>query len=517
MPVLFFALFAFSLAISFVATRFVRNIATHRGWVSFPPSGRHIHEVPLPRLGGVAIFLSFSVSLSIWLALSLIFPRLVQGYSADTILRIYIPACLVFCLGIYDDLHGAGPYLKFAVQALAGAMLFAGGMRVLDLPLIFSHSVPWFVGLPLTVLWVVAVTNAFNLIDGLDGLAAGSALFSTLVFFVVSLVVHSSLGALMSVILAGAIVGFLRFNFNPATIFLGDSGSLFIGFMLSALALATSQKAPTFVAVAIPVVSFGLPILETLLSILRRIISGRPIFTADREHIHHKLLQMGFSHRQVVVVLYAVSAVFAMLSLFLLWPTGSTVGLVLAVVGTGIWLGVQHLNYLEFGELRRVAQRTIDQRQIFINDLSVRRANEELKVASDFNQVRNILVAAFESNDFDGFELQLKPLPDEASLLAEASRHFQWSKFPHMAAISNQPSWKLTLDLITNSKRRRGSLIVYRFYSQRQLQLDVNLLTSEFPITLANALDRVLTVPVFVPVAESAAYLTANLQKTSVI
>ena len=107
----------------------------------------------------------------------------------------------------------------------------------------------------------------------------------------------------MSVTLAGAILGFLRFNFNPATIFLGDSGSLFIGFMLSALALAGAEKAPTFVAVAIPVVSFGLPILETLLSILRRLISGRPIFTADREHIHHKLLQMGFSHRQVVIVL----------------------------------------------------------------------------------------------------------------------------------------------------------------------------------------------------------------------
>ena len=128
-------------------------------------------------------------------------------------------------------------------------------------------------------------------------------------------------------------------------------------------------------------VSFGLPILETMLSIVRRLISGRPIFTADREHIHHKLLQMGFSHRQVVIVLYAVSAVFAMLSLFLLWPTGSTLGLVLAVVGTGIWLGVQHLNYLEFGELRRVAQRTMDQRQIVINNLSVRRAVEELKMA----------------------------------------------------------------------------------------------------------------------------------------
>jgi len=359
-------------------------------------------------------------------------------------------------------------------------------------------------------LWVVAVTNAFNLIDGLDGLAAGSALFSTMVFFVVSLVVHSTLGSLMSVTLAGAILGFLRFNFNPATIFLGDSGSLFIGFMLSALALAGAQKAPTFVAVAIPVVSFGLPILETMLSIVRRLISGRPIFTADREHIHHKLLQMGFSHRQVVIVLYAVSAMFAMLSLFLLWPTGSTLGLVLAVVGTGIWLGVQHLNYLEFGELRRVAQRTIDQRQIVINNLSVRRAIEELKVAGDFDQVRNVLIAAFDSNDFDGFELQVKSLHGDSG---ETNRHFQWTKFPHMIAISSQPSWKLTLDLVTSSNLRRGSLVVYRVYTHRDLQLDVNLLTSEFPATLADALERVLSMPeVLVPVAQQdAPFLAANL------
>jgi UDP-GlcNAc:undecaprenyl-phosphate/decaprenyl-phosphate GlcNAc-1-phosphate transferase len=512
LTLLFFGLFAFSLALSFVATREVRDLATRRGWVSVPRDGRHVHQSPLPRLGGVAIFLAFSVSLSAWLGLSLIFPRLVNGLAPTTLLRIYVPACLIFCLGIYDDLHGAGPYLKFAVQAIAAAMLFAGGMRVLDLPLIFTHPLPWFVGLPLTVLWVVAVTNAFNLIDGLDGLAAGSALFSTMVFFVVSLVDHSWLGSLMSVTLAGAIVGFLRFNFNPATIFLGDSGSLFIGFMLSALALAGAQKAPTFVAVAIPVVSFGLPILETLLSILRRLIGGRPIFTADREHIHHKLLQMGFSHRQVVIVLYAVSAIFAMLSLFLLWPTGSTLGLVLAVVGTGIWLGVQHLNYLEFGELRRVAQRTIDQRQIFINNLSVRRAVEELKVAGDFDQVRGVLVAAFDSNDFDAFELQLKSLPGDRSLLGETNRHVHWSKFPHMVTISSQPSWKLTLDLVTTSNRRRGSLVVYRIYSPRDLQLDVNLLTSEFPATLADALDRVLAMPkVLVPAAPgNAPFLAAN-------
>jgi UDP-GlcNAc:undecaprenyl-phosphate GlcNAc-1-phosphate transferase len=506
-------LFAFSLLLSFAATREVRDLATRKGWVSRPQEKRHVHQSPLPRLGGVAIFLAFSVSVIVWLLLSLFFPRLVEGLAPAMLLRIYVPACVIFCLGIYDDLHGASPYLKFAVQAAAAAMLFAGGMRVLDLPLIFPHALPWFVGLPLTVLWVVAVTNAFNLIDGLDGLAAGSALFSTLVFFVCALVNHSWMESLMSVMLAGAILGFLRFNFNPATIFLGDSGSLFIGFMLSALALAGAQKAPTFVAVAIPVVSFGLPILETSISILRRLIGGRPILTADREHIHHKLLQMGFSHRQVVIVLYAVSAVFAMLSLFLLWPTGSTVGLVLAVVGTGIWLGVQHLNYPEFGELRRVAQRTIDQRQIVINNLSVRRAIAELKEAGNFNQVRSVLLAAFDSNDFDAFELHLKSLPCDQAGLGESARHFQWSKFPHMMAISSQPCWKLTLDLVTTSNQHRGALVVYRIYSHRDLQLDVNLLTSEFPAALADAVDRVLTRPeVFMPAVQGdAPFLAANL------
>ncbi|HKN69864.1 MAG TPA: MraY family glycosyltransferase, partial [Terriglobales bacterium] len=172
-------------------------MATRRGWVFMPRDGRHVHQAPLPRLGGVAIFLAFSVSLGVWLGLSLVFPRLRDGLARATLLRIYVPACLIFCLGIYDDLRGAGPYLKFIVQAIAAAMLFAGGMRVLDLPLIFgSYSLPWFVGLPLTVLWVMAVTNAFNLIDGLDGLAAGSALFSTMVFFVCALVNHSWLGSL---------------------------------------------------------------------------------------------------------------------------------------------------------------------------------------------------------------------------------------------------------------------------------------------------------------------------------
>jgi hypothetical protein len=321
-----------------------------------------------------------------------------------------------------------------------------------------------------------------------------------MVVFTVALLHGPPLVEVMTIALAGAILGFLRYNFNPATIFLGDSGSLFIGFLLSALALYGAQKAPTIVAVAIPIVSFGLPILETVLSVIRRLISGRPVFTADHEHIHHKLLQHGMTHRQVVIVLYAVSACFAMLSLFLLWPTGSSLGLVLAVLGIGIWIGVQHLGYLEFGELARVAQRTLNQPQIFVNNLAIRRATEELKVARDYEQVRRILLAAFGSNDFDGFEMNVALLPGEVvaaeSLDAPAGRRtshsFRWNKPGRANRLDNSSAWTIALDLLSSANCHRGTLTVYRLYSTRDLQLDVNLLTGAFPTALADALDRTL-------------------------
>jgi UDP-GlcNAc:undecaprenyl-phosphate GlcNAc-1-phosphate transferase len=372
--------------------------------------------------------------------------------------------------------------------------LFAGGLRIVDVPVLFgARQFGWALSLSITIFWVIGITNAFNLIDGLDGLAAGSGLFSTLVVFVVALTSHSELVSLLTVSLAGAILGFLRFNFNPATIFLGDCGSLFIGFMLSALALQGAQKAPTVIAVAIPVVSFGLPILETTLSVLRRMISGRPIFTADREHIHHKLLQRGLSHRQVVIVLYAVSALFALLSLFLLWPSGSTVGLVLAVLGTGIWYGVQHLGYLEFGELARVAQRTLEQRSIFINNLAIRRATEELKSARDYSQVRRIIEAAFCSNDFDGFELRVMPGRAAGGDTFDQEVTCRWTKPAFGRQSREWSTWHIDLELISTANHACGCLRIYRLYGDRPVLLDINLLTSVFPFALADALDRVLS------------------------
>jgi UDP-GlcNAc:undecaprenyl-phosphate GlcNAc-1-phosphate transferase len=525
---IFLGTFVLALLSAFVLTRYVRDFATAHGWVAVPSQERHLHSNPLPRLGGVAIFLSFSCCMgmaALWAAHS---PRFHSTFSLKILFTILAPASLVFLLGVYDDLHGVGPYFKFSIQGIAATMLFMGGLRIVNIPVLFGeHKLPWFVGLAFTIIWVLAITNAFNLIDGLDGLAAGSALFSTLVAFVVALLNGPSLVTVMTIALAGAILGFLRFNFNPATIFLGDSGSLFIGFLLSALALEGAQKAPTIVAVAIPVVSFGLPILETSLSIVRRLISGRPVFTADAEHIHHKLLQHGMTHRQVVILLYGVSAIFAMLSLFLLWPTGSSLGLVLAVLGIGVWIGVQHLGYLEFGELARVAHRTFNQPQIFVNNLAIRRATEELKVARDYEQVRRILTAAFGSNDFDSFELKLELLSGETvpgetipfeklpydtsdpSAARRAVNSFRWNKAGAPKVLDAAAVWTVALNLMSSANRRRGTLTVYRLYSSRDLQVDINLLTTTFPTALADALDRTL--------AHSAQVIALPGQDTSLI
>ena len=499
MTAFYLGVFAASVVLSFFLTRYIRDMANAHGWLSPPSTERHLHSVPLPRIGGIAIFSAFVLTLVVASLVSWRYPTLAFGLSGKTLQSILLPATLIFVLGVYDDLRGVGPYTKFAVQALAGAILFASGLRILDLPVLFGgQHFPWFVSLPLTILWVIAITNAFNLIDGLDGLAAGSALFSTLVVFVVALLSGSALVALLSLVLVGAILGFLRFNFNPATIFLGDSGSLFIGFMLSALALRGAQKAPTVVAIAIPVVSFGLPILETTLSVMRRFISGRPVFTADREHIHHKLLQLGMSHRQVVIVLYGVSGIFALLSLFLLWPTGSTLGLVLAVLGTGIWVGVQHLGYLEFGELRRVALRTIEQRQIFVNNMAIRRATAELKVTHDYEQLCRVLVAAFASNDFDAFELRPGNFPAQSPEVRglrvvheqDGYNCFYWKKPGSQFTDGTRNAWNLNLELVTGQGACTGTVALYRLYTSRTLQLDINLLTADFAVVLAEAIDR---------------------------
>ena len=492
-------LFTTALLLSSVLTHYVRNTALKHGWTCTTIRRRDVHASPIPRLGGVAICLTFMTVAVGYVALYRL-RGIGTGFGIYTTFAILAPATLMFILGLADDARNLAPHIKFGVQIIAGLLLYYGGIRIYFFPIIAGyHELNRVISLILTVVWVLLISNAFNLIDGLDGLSAGSALFSTLVVFVVSLFTGNPLVSVMSVTLAGAILGFLRYNFNPATIFLGDSGSMFLGFMLGAVSLAGIQKSTTLVAVAIPIISFGLPLLDTVLSVVRRFLSGQPLFTGDREHIHHKLLKRGFTHKQAVVMLYGVSAALGLTSLLMLYPRGRATGIVMAVVGIGIVFGVQHLGYHEFAELGRAAKRTVDQKQIIVNNLSVRRATEELSSADDFATVYSILESAFAANEFDSFDLAFRPvvheharIPEPFSRNYDGSYHLEWRK---KELAESDSRWQLSLLLNNPTLGPNATFTVYRGTASRNLMFDINLLTDEFQTVLSDAIERALGIP----------------------
>lgn len=494
MPHIFLPIFVLTVLVAAWLTRSVRDLAMSRGWTDPPDAKRHLHSNPVPRLGGVAIFLTFlvvagaGVLVRRWVGTA-------TGFSIRTILAILGPAALIFLMGLYDDFRTLGPYTKFGVQVLAACLLYFEGYGIRQFDLLFGGStLEGLFGLPLTILWVLLITNAFNLIDGLDGLAAGAALFSAIVLFVVSLLSGNHFIALFAMVLAGAIVGFLRFNFNPATIFLGDSGSLFIGFVLSALALAGSQKAPTMVAVAIPVVCFGLPILDVVIAVVRRFMNGKPLFKGDGEHIHHRLLKRGFSQRHAVLILYGVSAFFGLLSLGLLHGGGST-AIVLVILGIGVCVGIPQLRYQEFKEMGRVLERTASQKRIITNNLHIRRAMESLCTCEDVSQLFRILVGALQPSGFDGFRLKVPStarrhtqLPTLAEQDANGELTCSWTRLSALEA-----NWELRLELINSAGERNGFFAVYKRMMGKPLLVDLNLLSDGFQVALSDAVHRVFS------------------------
>jgi len=306
-----------------------------------------------------------------------------------------------------------------------------------------------------------------------------------------SLIVPNPLVAFLAIALTGATLGFLRFNFYPASIFLGDSGSLFIGFMLAALALAGSEKAPTMVAVAIPIVSLGLPILDVVLAVMRRFLGGKPLFAGDRDHIHHKLLKRGLSQRGAVLVLYGVTTVFALLSLVLLHGA-AMIGLVLAAIGIGITVGVQYLGYAEFSELQGALRRTAERKRAIANNVEVRHAVEALNACKDFRLLCGILKNTLEAIGFDGFRLWCD-LPETISdaPLAMLERTADGTMQLHWDDTGNNESiWELRLELYGEPHHRLGHISLLRTRYDNPLLVDFNLLSREFRTALSKAVLR---------------------------
>lgn len=314
--------------------------------VDHPGEARKIHTRPVPRIGGVAVVIAFFAPL---VALA-IYTNRISGFIYEDgrlVGALLVGTAGIVALGIYDDIRGADAKLKLAVQTAVAVVMWVAGFRIELLANPFGDVIQInLLSLPLTVFWIVGVINALNLIDGLDGLATGVALMAVIVLFGVSYIDNAVLLCVLLAALGGSLAGFLIFNFNPARIFLGDSGSMFLGFVLASISIWTQRKGATAAALLIPVLALGLPILDTALSVLRRVWRGTSPFKADREHLHHKLLALGLSHRGAVLTLYTVSGAFALGALALLDNDTTRRAISLSTVGVIVFILVRRVGLI---------------------------------------------------------------------------------------------------------------------------------------------------------------------------
>lgn len=310
-----------AILIAFIATPVVKSLAEKVGAVDVPKDNRRMHNHPIPRMGGLAIFLGFLLSTLIFVPLS----NAMQG--------MLLGSVIIVILGIFDDIYAlpALPKLVVQIAAALAAVLHGNVIQVISNPNIFSDNPYWVLGawsIPVSVIWIVAITNAVNLIDGLDGLAVGVATISSLTMLVIAMLVSDSLVALMMAALAGSCIGFLPYNHNPAKIFMGDTGSTFLGFVLATVSIQGLFKFYTIISFAVPFLMLGLPLFDTCFAILRRLSKGQNPMAPDRSHVHHRLIDMGFSQKQAVAILYVISAILG-LSAVVLTTSGALKAMVL--------------------------------------------------------------------------------------------------------------------------------------------------------------------------------------------
>ncbi|HBT20887.1 MAG TPA: undecaprenyl-phosphate alpha-N-acetylglucosaminyl 1-phosphate transferase [Peptococcaceae bacterium] len=316
-----------------ILTPIVKKIALIVGAVD-RPDARKVHNKVMPRLGGVAIYLGFIGALLVFQPLGNFEKGLLVG------------STIIVAAGILDDIWGLPPKLKLTAQIAAAAVLVSFGIKVEFVTYPFGGIIPLGIfAVPITILWIIGVTNALNLIDGLDGLAAGTSFIAAVTMAVVAWIEGQYAVAGLALILGAAVLGFLPYNFYPAKIFMGDSGSMFLGFTLGSLAVQGLTKGAAFISVFIPIIILGIPIFDTLFAVIRRYRNHRPIFEADREHFHHILLDKGFSHRQAVLLIYGVN-VFLGISVILLNVLSTEQSIVaLIVLITAISLGAGKLGF----------------------------------------------------------------------------------------------------------------------------------------------------------------------------
>ena len=388
-----------SFLLALLLTPLVRNYSVRRGWVD-APDARKVHGAGIPRTGGVAVLAAFVGSYGVLLLLGLKGGTLLD---LAMVWRVAPAVAVIFAVGLIDDLWGLTAWQKLTGQLLAAGVAFGSGVQVHG---IGGWALPGFLELPATLLWLVLVTNAVNLIDGMDGLATGVALFATFTILAAGLQTNNIPLAMAVIPLGGALLGFLRYNFNPATVFLGDSGSLTIGFLLGCFGIFWSQKSATILGVTAPLLALAIPILDSGLAVVRRFLRRQPIFGADRGHVHHRLLEKGLTVRQAALLLYGVSLLFAILSLLSSVVHDSYAGVVLVLFGSVTWIGVQSLGYVEINMAGRLLLGG-GFRRMLIGQLVIRTFDEALRNAAGAEAVWAVTRDAAKELGFDRVDMEL--------------------------------------------------------------------------------------------------------------
>ena len=306
--------FSFAFFTALITVPLLGKLALKYNFVDLP-NKRKVHKNPIPLLGGLAIFLSYILNLWLW------FDSLILQ-SAITLI-----GALIVAVGLLDDYYKTknkdfSPLIKIAVHFLAGLLIFSFGIRISGITSVFGEGIISFqpgLSLFITLLWVIGLMNIINFFDGLDGLASGIAIISSMTLFLISFVRGQEVIALLSVILMGTSLGFLRYNFHPAKIFMGDSGSAFLGLILAIISIEGAIKSATLLSIIMVILAFGVPIFDTVLVVFKRIKNHKPIYLADQSHAHHRLLKMGFSHKQAVATIYIISLLFSIASVIVLF------------------------------------------------------------------------------------------------------------------------------------------------------------------------------------------------------
>ncbi|MGN1349760.1 MAG: glycosyltransferase family 4 protein [Anaerovoracaceae bacterium] len=308
----YFLMVLLTFVIALAVTPLAIRIAPRIGAVDVPRDGRRMHSRPVPRFGGLAMFVAAETGLAVFL------------HSDPKVLVILFGGALIYGVGVVDDLKGMPAKLKFALQILCASVLFFGGVRIETVKNPFG-GLAWFSGEPyitfpavvsffITVIWIAGLTNTVNLIDGLDGLAAGvSCIASACIAYCAVLSGQFNVGLAMLAV-TGATLGFLPYNFHPAKIFMGDGGSLYLGFMIAVISIFGSTKGATLIATLVPFLVLGLPIFDTAFAIIRRWVNGCPIMTADKGHLHHRIMNTGIGQRRTVLIMYCISAIMGMIA-----------------------------------------------------------------------------------------------------------------------------------------------------------------------------------------------------------